>query len=519
MSTVGLWNLAAETPGTTAVVEAETGRSVTRAELAARTNQIVHALRARGLRTGSVVAAVMENEIPLLEVFFAALQAGWYFVPINYHLTQSEIEHILSDSDAEAVVCSPAYTAVVAAAADVAGIPAAMRIVSGPSTDALPEGFVRLDDVLAGAPTERPGDLTSGWMMTYTSGTTGRPKGIKRALNGIHPDAVGEVWTLPMRIFGITGEAHVHLAQSPFYHTAVLTYVNASVHYGHTVVLMRSWTPEGALAAIERHRVTTTHMVPTQFHRMLQLPDDVRAKYDLSSMRYAVHGAAPCPIETKKKMIEWFGPVVYEYYGASEGGGTTVNSTEWLERPGTVGRPWPGGQVSVRDEDGNEVPPGVHGTVWMLMGALEFDYHKSPEKSAASKHDGFFTVGDVGHVDDAGYLFLHGRQSDIIITGGVNVHPSEVEAVLHNHPAVADVAVFDVPDPEWGEAIKAVVQLRAGVDPSEALVQELRDHCRSHLASYKVPRTVDFTDELPRDPNGKLYKRLLRAPYWEQTGQ
>ena len=505
---IGLWNLARREPDRLAAVEADTGRSVTRGELAARTHQVVHALRARGLWHGSVIALVMDNEIPLLEVFFAGLQAGWYVVPINYHLTGDEIAFILDDSDAEAVVCSAPYAESVAAAANRAGIPQTMRFcVAGG------QGFEDYAAAIDGAPTHEPEDRTAGWMMTYTSGTTGLPKGIKRPLTGMHPDAVGEVWSLPMRIIGIDDAAHVHLVQSPIYHTAVLVYVNASAQFGHTIVMMRTWDAEDALRQIERHRATTTHMVPTHFHRLLRLPDQVRDRYDISSMRFAVHGAAPCPVETKQAMIDWWGPVIYEYYGASEGGGTTVSPTEWIERPGTVGRAWPNAEIRILDADGDDLPAGEPGEVWMLAGALDFEYHKNPDSTTSSRRGGFFTVGDVGVMDADGYLYLQGRSSDIIITGGVNVHPSEIEGVLSQHPAVRDVAVFGIPDPEWGEQIKAVVEL--GGD--SATPDELIEFCRSRLAAYKVPRSVDVVGALPRDPNGKLYKRRLRDPYWEAT--
>lgn len=506
---IGLWNLARQDPSHPAAIETETGRTVSRGELASRTHRVVNALRARGLRTGSVIGLVMENEIPFLEVFFAGLQAGWYVVPINYHFTTDEIGFILDDSDAEAVVCSQPFAAVVSEAAERAGIDPGNRLCVGGH-----HGFEDYDAVLASASDELPADRTAGWMMTYTSGTTGSPKGIKRPLSGMDPDAVGEVWSLPMRIFGIEGDRHVHLVQSPIYHTAVLVYVNASAQFGHTIVIMRRWDAEDALRQIERCRVTTTHMVPTHFHRMLQLGDDVQQRYDLSSMEYAVHGAAPCPVETKRAMIEWWGPVIHEYYGASEGGGTTVGPTEWLERPGTVGRPWPNADIRILDADGAPVPVGEPGEVWMLAGALDFEYHKNSERTATSKRDGYFTVGDVGYLDEDGYLFLQGRSSDIIITGGVNIHPSEIEAVLIQHPAVGDVAVFGIPDPEWGEQIKAVVELTADVTTDELLA-----HCRERLAAYKAPRSIDVVDELPRDPNGKLYKRLLRDPYWETANE
>lgn len=506
---IGLWNLARANPSHVAAIETDTGRSVTRGELAARTHQVVNALRERGMKEGSVIGIVLENEIPFLEVFFAGLQAGWYVVPLNYHFTSDEIGYILADSDAEAVVCSKRYADTVAVAAERAGIPNSMRLcVDGH------EGFEDYDAVVGAASDAEPDGRTAGWMMTYTSGTTGSPKGIKRPLSGMDPDDVGEVWSLPMRIFGIEGDRHIHMLQSPVYHTAVLVYANASAQFGHTIVMMRRWDAEDALRQIERHRVTTSHMVPTHFHRMLQLPDDVKAAYDLSSMAYAVHGAAPCPIETKRAMIEWWGPKIYEYYGASEGGGTTVSPTEWLERPGTVGAAWPNADIRIFDADGNEVPRGETGEVWMLAGALDFEYHKNSERTSSSKRDGYFTVGDVGYMDEEGYLFLQGRSSDIIITGGVNIHPSEIEGVLIQHPAVGDVAVFGIPDPEWGEQIKAVVEL-----VGEATTDELLDHCKEHLAAYKAPRSIDIVDELPRDPNGKLYKRLLRDPYWETANQ
>jgi long-chain acyl-CoA synthetase len=512
MSTIGLWNLADANPEATAVIEYETGREVTRRHLADRTNQVVHALRARGLTTGSVFAVVMHNEIELLEVFFAALQAGMYIAPINYHSTPGEIAYILKDSEAEVVFASEPVGATVRDAAAEAGMDADACVVVGDV-----DGTVSYTDFLEGAPTSRPDGTTAGWMMTYSSGTTGRPKGIKRPLSGMDPDDVGEVWSLPLRIFGIGPDAHVHLVQSPFYHTAVLVYVNSSVQYGHTVVLMREWSPETALQAIERHRVTTTHMVPTHFHRLLDLPDEVKERYDTSSMQYAVHGAAPCPVETKKAMIEWWGPVIYEYYGTSEGGGTIATPEEWLKRPGTVGNAWPNAQVEIRDVDGTVLPPGEHGAVWMLTGALDFEYHNQPEKTAEAKKDGWYTAGDIGHLDEDGFLFLHGRVSEIIIVGGVNVHPSEVEAVLQGHDAVADVAVFGIPNREWGEEIKAVVQLSEGVAPSDELAEQLLAHCGEHLSRHKLPRSIDFVEELPRDPNGKLYKRLLRDPYWEQA--
>jgi len=280
---------------------------------------------------------------------------------------------------------------------------------------------------------------------------------------------------------------------------------------------MDRFDAEEMLRLIDRYHVTYSHMVPTQFSRLLALPDDVRARYDVSSLRVMIHGAAPCPPEVKRRMLEWWGPVVTEYYAATEGGGTTISATEWVARPGSVGLPWPGSVVKVLDDDGNEVPTGATGLVYMRMGTSEFEYHKDREKTLAARVGSLFTLGDVGYLDADGYLYLCDRKADMIITGGVNVYPAEIEGELAAHPDVADVAVFGVPHPEWGEEIKAVVQPTPGVAPGEELAERLIAYARERLAGFKVPRSVDFAEELPRDDNGKLYKRRLRDPYWEKS--
>ena len=505
---IGFWNIAKVDPKKTALVETFSDRSVTRGELSEATNKIVHVLRSRGIKTSDVIAAVMDNSIEAIEIFLAAMQSGLYFVPINYHLTENEIAHILADSDAKAVFTTSTFANKVVSGADSANIASDLRFSIGDA-----EGFVSFANVVKEASGSEPEDRSMGLMMTYTSGTTGKPKGIKRPPSGASPDEVGEIWSHPMRIFGIEGENQIHLIQSPFYHTAVLVYANASLQYGHEVVLLNDWDAESVLRCIEKYRVTTSHMVPTHFHRLLKIPQAQRAKYDTSSVQYLIHGAAPCSIETKTEMINWLGPVLYEYYGASEGGGTTVNSVDWLKYPGTVGLPWATAKIKILDDNGNEVPKGVHGLVWMLSGAFDFKYHKSPEKTSLSKRDGFFTVGDIGHLNEEGFLFLHGRASDIISTGGVNIHPSEVEAVMQQHPKVADVAVFGVPDPEWGEYIQCVVQLVSGEKASEALTKELLEFCALRLAKFKLPRKIDYSENLPRDPNGKLYKQALKNKF------
>jgi len=319
-----------------------------------------------------------------------------------------------------------------------------------------------------------------------------------------------------LQMFGIKPvDGNVHLCGSPLYHTAVLTFASCSLHMGHTVVLMEKWTPEGCLRAIEKRRVTTSHMVPTQFHRLLALPAPVRGQYDVSSLRTMVHAAAPCPPEIKRKMIEWWGPTIYEYYAATEGGGTRVAPEEWLRYPGTVGKAWPGSAIRILDDEGKEKPLGEAGTVYMALGPAVFEYHKDKAKTEANRREGFFTVGDIGYLNEDSYLFLCDRKNDMIISGGVNIYPAEVEAALLAHPKVGDAAVFGIPDPDWGEQVKAVVEPAAGVDPGPALAQEILAFCSDRIAKYKMPKSIDFLPALPRDPNGKLYKRKLRDPYWE----
>jgi long-chain acyl-CoA synthetase len=351
--------------------------------------------------------------------------------------------------------------------------------------------------------------------MVYTSGTSGRPKGVRRALTGQDPDSVPAASAWFFDLFGLAPFAgHVHLCCSPLYHTAVLNFATISLQLGHPVVLMDGFDPEATLALIERHQVTHTHMVPTQFRRLLALPERVRLAYDVSSMRAAIHSAAPCPQEVKRQMIDWWGPVITEYYAATEGGGTGITAAEWLERPGSVGRPWLGSAVAILDSRGEDVPAGREGLVYLRMGASTFDYHKDRDKTLAARAKGMFTVGDIGYLDADGYLYLCDRKSDVIISGGVNIYPAEIESELSCHPAVADVAVFGIPHEEWGEEIKAVVQPADGRPAGPDLTAELLAFLDGRIARFKLPRTIDYVAELPRDPNGKLYKRRLRDPYW-----
>ncbi|HBZ68258.1 MAG TPA: acyl-CoA synthetase [Deltaproteobacteria bacterium] len=507
------WAFAQANPDHLALVEPPEGgeREVKAGELLAGCNQIVHGLRELGLDKGDCIAVVLPNGAPMIELYLAALQAGWYLTPINHHLAAPEIAYIVRDCEAKAFIADARFAAPAKAAMEELGFPAHARFAIGQVP-----GFRSLAEWKERQPTSLPEDRSAGSVMFYTSGTTGRPKGVRRGLAPLDPDTVATLFTAFLQMFGIKPQdGNVHLCGSPLYHTAVLTFASCSLHMGHTLVLMDKWTPEGCLKAIERRRVTTSHMVPTQFHRLLALPAEVRARYDVSSLRTMVHAAAPCPPDIKRKMIEWWGPTIYEYYAATEGGGTLVSPQEWLRYPGTVGKAWPGSAIRILDDEGKEKPVSEAGTVYMALGAAAFEYHKDKAKTEANRREGFFTVGDVGYLNEDGYLFLCDRKSDMIISGGVNIYPAEVEAALLAHPKVGDAAVFGIPDADWGEQVKAVIEPAAGVDASPALAQEILAFCAGRIAKYKMPKSIDFLDALPRDPNGKLYKRKLRDPYWE----
>lgn len=506
----GFWIDAAVEPDRLAVV-APDGADITAGDLLAECNRLVHGLRAMGLTAGDGIAAVMPNGIEMMALYFAAMQAGWYLTPINHHLVGPEIAYIVDDCDASVFIGHERFADACATAAGEFGLGADRCFAVGEVP-----GFRPWSDLTDGQPDTAPADRTAGQPMHYTSGTTGRPKGVRRQLSGLAPDDAGMLFTFLLQMFGIApDDGHVHICGSPLYHTAVLAFASSSVHLGHTVVLMDKWTPETMLDCIDRYGVTHSHMVPTQFNRLLALPDDVKAKYDVSSLRNIVHAAAPCPIEVKRQMLAWWGPVIYEYYAATEGGGTLIGPEEWLERPGSVGTAWASSEIRVLDDDGVDVPTGETGTVYMKLASAAFEYHKNAESTAESRREGFFTVGDIGYLDDAGYLFLCDRKSDMIISGGVNIYPAEIEGELQGHPKVADVAVFGIPHPDWGEEVKAVIEPVDGVEPSDELADELTEWCTARLAKFKIPRSFDFSPELPRDPNGKLYKRKLRDPYWE----
>ena len=507
---LGFWTIAQEEPDKLAVVDPDE-RLVLAGELLGSANQVVHGLRALGLQRGDVIAMVLPNCVEVFELYLAVLQAGFYLVPINHHLVGPEIAYIVQDSESKVFVGHERFADVCAAAVKELDFPADRTFAIG----SVP-GFRPYEELKAGQPTTMPDDRHTGMVMNYTSGTTGKPKGVRRSLPDGAPEDGAIGFSGMLFMFGLQPhDDNVHICGSPLYHTAVLVFAGGALHAGHTVVLMDKWTPADMLRLIEQYKVTNSHMVPTQFHRLLSLPEEERSKYDVSSLRHMVHAAAPCPPEIKRQMIEWWGNTIDEYYAASEGGGTIVFAEEWLQKPGTVGKPWAVSEVVILDDDGNEVPQGEIGTVYMSMQTGNFEYYKDKEKTEKNRRGKFFTVGDVGYLDEDGWLFLRDRKTDMIISGGANIYPAEIEAVLLTMPKVGDAAVFGIPHDDWGEEVKAVIEPADGVEPGPELADEILAFCADKLAKFKTPKSIDFIADMPRDPNGKLYKRKLRDPYWE----
>ncbi|ROO85810.1 long-chain acyl-CoA synthetase [Actinocorallia herbida] len=487
-------------PDRPAIVDAW-GASLTYGELGAEVNRLTHGLRdVAGLHRGDTVACVMSNSIRMLTLYLAAMQSGVYLVNINYHLTAEEIAYIVDDCAAAVVVCSQKSAGQTAAA--VAGrVP---LFVDGAHPAARP--FTDLTD---GRRADLPAERPAGSLMLYTSGTTGRPKGVKRPLPEADADAGARTYKWLFDEYGMADACAVWLVSAPLYHSANLTPAAGTLHLGGRLVLMDGWTAEMFLETVARHGVTGTHMVPTQFHRLLRLPEAVREAADVGSLRAVLHGAAPCPRPVKERMLAWFGPVLYEYYGSTEVGTTIARPHEWLARPGTVGRPASISTLKIFDPEGNEVPSGVEGTVYMRQGADVVEYHNDPEKTRHARRDGLLTVGDLGYVDADGYLFLTGRSSDLIIVGGVNVYPAEIEAALLTHPQVADAGVVAAADPDLGEVPVAFVEAVPGPLDGAELRASIAAHCAGKLARVKCPARLHLVTGLPRDPNGKLYKARL----------
>jgi long-chain acyl-CoA synthetase len=498
----------------TEVVIADDTDSRTRAELNARVNRWIALLRGRGLRVGDRVALVTGNRITTFEALLACLHTGLTVVPVCWRLTASEIGYILSDSGSRAVLTDPAHADRVAAAAD--GLPLALAAVTG---DEPAGGLMPVDPLLADGADAEPTGECSGAVMLYTSATTGRPKGVVSTLlvAGAPLQRVAGTVASLGTAFALPARGRVLLV-GPWYHAAQVFFTLFPLLRGCGLVLRKRFDAAATLADIDSERITMCHLVPTQFLRLLRLDDRTRAGFDGRSLERVWHGGAACPVEAKRRMIEWWGPRIVEYYAATEAGiATVIDSTEWLARPGSVGRPVPPNEIVVLGPDGAELPHGQSGAVYLRRPArLDFRYHNAPEKTAAAyRAPGLFTVGDLGHLDEDGYLYLAGRTFDTVISGGVNIYPAEIEGVLVTHPAVRDAAVFGVPDEEYGERVLAVVELEeeCGLLPDD-VPAALDGLCRRHLAGFKRPRSYRVVDRLPREPTGKLNKRALRDPYW-----
>jgi long-chain acyl-CoA synthetase len=497
-------------PDHPAVIMGRSEETVSYGQLGARSNQLARFWRSTGLKEGDHVAIFLENHPRYMEVVWAGLRSGLYVTAINSFLTAPELSYILNDCQAKALVTSAAKREVIA---QIEGELAAPNVQSRLMMDGIHAGFDPYEEALETQSTDRIENETLGTTMLYSSGTTGRPKGILRELTGVHPSA----FEYPRALGPIYGyrEDMVYLSPAPTYHAAPMAFINATLGWGGTVVMMEKFEPGHSLALIEKRSVTHSQWVPTMFSRMLKLPDSERLAFDLSSHECAIHAAAPCPIPVKHQMIEWWGPILHEYYAGSEGNGSTgIDSHEWLKKPGSVGRIRVG-QLHIVDEEGNDLPAGEEGNVYFSGAGIPFKYHNAPEKTEESRlSGGRTTLGDVGYLDEDGYLFLTDRKAYMIISGGVNIYPREIEDRLITHPKVADVAVFGVPNEDFGEEVKAVVQLMPGIEEGEDLATELLAYCGEDLAHYKVPRSIDFTQALPRLPTGKLYKRILRDRYW-----
>jgi acyl-CoA synthetase (AMP-forming)/AMP-acid ligase II len=501
---------AATTPDRPAVIMATSGQVITYGELDAEANQVSRLFRSRGVQPGDHVAFCLENHPRFLALAWGAHYAGLYYTAMSSRLTTEEMAYIIEDCGARAFVTSAYKRDQAAELAGVLGEGVALYMMDGTI-----DGYESYEDALAAQPDGPLEDRVEGRDMLYSSGTTGRPKGIEVPLPNAPLGTPEAMYLLVTGLFGGDGES-VYLSPAPLYHAAPLRFCMAFLRLGATVVVMEHFDAAEALDLIGRHRVTHSQWVPTMFIRMLKLPNEVRAGADTSSLTVAVHAAAPCPVEVKRQMIEWWGPVLHEYYAGTEGNGFVYcDSAAWLAHPGTVGRSIMG-EIHIVGDDGEEQPVGESGTVYFGAGP-QFSYHNDPEKTEASrdpKGRGWTTLGDVGYLDDDGFLYLTDRKAYMIITGGVNVYPQEAENVLALHPKVADVAVFGVPNPDFGEEVKAVVEPISMDDAGADLERELIAYCREHLADVKCPRTVDFRPELPRHPTGKLYKRLLKDEYW-----
>jgi long-chain acyl-CoA synthetase len=504
---VNIADHAGTVPDSPALLVAD-GGTISYGELYAKSQRVAAVLHGAGLRRGDGVALVLPNRHEFFEITWGCQLSGLHYTAVNTHFTPEEVAYVIDDSDAKAVFVDASMDDL-AAHVMAANARAGIRVAVG---GALP-GWQSYDGALAAAGAAPP--PSDGSEMLYSSGTTGRPKAVRRSLpadgNGSWAQSVLEMALIHK--YGMD-RSSVYLSPAPLYHAAGVNYTMAVHRVGAASILMHKFDAEAVLRLIQTHRVTHAQFVPTMFVRMLKLPEVVRRKYDVSSLQCVIHAAAPCPVDVKHQMMEWFGPIIHEYYGGTEGfAGTTIGPEEWLAHPGSVGRPF--SPVHVLGDDGVELPVGQSGELF-FEGGPDFEYFKDPAKTASvSNERGWRSLGDMGYVDADGYLYLTDRSTFMIVSGGVNIYPQEAENLLVMHPKLVDAAVFGVPNDEFGEEVKAVVQPIDGVAPGPDLEAELIAYCRAHLAGYKCPRTVEFEPELPRDPNGKLYKRRIRERYWQ----
>ncbi len=498
-------------PDRVAIIMARSGEAITYRELDAHSNQGAHLFRALGLKRGDAIALMLENGPQFHEICFAAQRAGLFFTAMSTRLLIGEAEYIVRDSGAKALIVSSGLKDL--AVALKARFP---EIKSTYAVGGDIPGYASWSAATRDQPVTPIADQSAGRDMLYSSGTTGRPKGIKAELLDEAFDAPSRLMETTAKLYKFGGDTR-YLSPAPLYHAAPLRFTMTILRHGGTIVIMEKFDPEVALSLIEKYRITHSQWVPAMFVRMLKLSVADRQRYDLSSLTCAIHAAAPCPLQVKEQMIAWWGPVLYEYYAGTEGNGLVAcTSEEWLHHKGTVGRAMMG-DLRIVGEDGQALPPGADniGTIY-FANAPSFEYHNDPERTAQSRNaEGWSTLGDVGYVDDDGFLYLTDRKAHMIISGGVNIYPQEVEDLLITHPKIADAAVIGVPNDEYGEEVKAVVQPLDWASATPEFAAELIKFCRDTISHVKCPKSVDFERELPRHPTGKLYKRVLRDRYWQ----
>ena len=496
-------------PDKPAYIMAASGEVVTYRQLDQQSNRIAQLFRARGLKPGDHIALYLENNPRFFEICWGAQRSGLIYTAISSRLTAAEVDYIVTDCGAKLFVTSK-YLADKAAELVplLGGAPHRFMI------DGTIPGYEPWEETVAGFPATPIADQTAGHDMLYSSGTTGRPKGVMPVVEPQAIDFDNPLLAVTRKLYGINADT-IYLSPAPLYHAAPMRFNMSVMRLGGTSVIMENFDAEEFLKLVPKHKITHTQVVPTMFVRFLKLPEEVRTKYDMSSLTCAIHAAAPCPIPTKEAMIAWWGPIIWEYYGGTEGNGLTIcNAQEWMAHKGTVGRAVIG-KLKICDDAGTELPEGESGTVYFAEGR-PFAYHNDPKKTQESRHpNGWTTLGDVGYVDSDGFLHLTDRKAFMIISGGVNIYPQECENLLINHPKVIDCAVFGVPNDDFGEEVKAVVQPRNMAEAGPELAEELIAYCKRNLSAIKCPRTIDFEPELPRHPTGKLYKRLLRDRYWQ----